>query len=687
MDALQYKYKVFTHQVGGTRKLYNYSDNFQEFALNETKKNPKKEAYESIFIYTDAAKEQNDKINSLSGVKDVITDRIIFDFDHKQELDIALFSARTLVNNLIKQGVDKDAIRIYFSGNKGYHVEMVLDDEYITQPQFKTLVYNLASGLEGFDLSINDPNRVFRSPLSYNAKSKKYKYPIPIDQFLDEDLTSEEFAFSDYAQNPFGKEAYKDITELMKNYKKIKIPETLKPMMITEEKQKTSTEMTIEPSGEKPDMTHKPKHLSEAKYALMLGFFEEGERHHACMIMAATFRALGYPKEVSYNMLKSMVRLRNRRLGLPEEVLDDTKTDLWTEVSSVYSPTWTGATYSEKDGLLAKTIQLYELNKTADQEFGLVEIKDIADHFKDFAVNIDKNTIKLGIEEIDNKVRITTSMFVCLLAPPSAGKTSVAFGVLNAISKNNEKAIFFSMDMAIPQIYQRLIQRETGDEESTIMKNYQEGNAAKIEEYQNILNQEFKNVKFCFRTGVTTDNIRNSIIAEIDKMGVKPRLVVIDYLECIAGPFSDPTANKALIATQLKDIANELGVCIFLLVQPAKISGDPSHELTSYTQIKGSSVLGEAATIVMAMYRPGFSPKTPQDDKFLTINVVKNRMGKLSSTDLHWHGLTGRLRQLQDEERVELEQIRERKAIEASGGTNEYIQGGKFVPKSRGDLY
>jgi len=403
------------------------------------------------------------------------------------------------------------------------------------------------------------------------------------------------------------------------------------------------------------------------------------------MTLAATFRSMGYPKEVAYNTLKGILRLRNRRLGIEENVDYDTKSELWKEITSVYKPEWKGGTYSEKDGILATTIERYSLETTQDQEFGLVNIWDVADHFKDFAQNIDKNTIRLGIDEIDKKVRITTSMFVCLLAPPSAGKSSVAFGILNELSKIDERAIFFSMDMAIPQIYQRLIQRHTGDDEDLIMKNYKEGNVEAIKKYQEILNGEFKNVRLCFRTGVTTENIRNAIISEIDKMGIKPRLVVIDYLECIQGPFSDPTANKALIATQLKDIANELGICIFLLVQPAKISGDPSQELTSYTQIKGSSVLGEAATIVMAMYRPGFSPKNPHEDKFLTINVVKNRMGKLSSTDLHWEGLTGRVRALNSEEKAELADVKERRKNQESGDVNPNVVGGKFIPK--GNLY
>ena len=122
--------------------------------------------------------------------------------------------------------------------------------------------------------------------------------------------------------------------------------------------------------------------------------------------------------------------------------------------------------------------------------------------------------------------------------------------------------------------------------------------------------------------------------------------------------FSDPTASKAFIATSLKDIANELGICIFLLVQPTKHLADPSTEISSQTAIKGSGVIIEASTIILGLYRPGFSPDHPEDDKFATIVVLKNRMGPLSKTDLSWDGLTGHMRSLSEDEKKDLEALK-----------------------------
>jgi hypothetical protein len=71
------------------------------------------------------------------------------------------------------------------------------------------------------------------------------------------------------------------------------------------------------------------------------------------------------------------------------------------------------------------------------------------------------------------------------------------------------------------------------------------------------------------------------------------------------------------------------------------------------------------------MSRPGFSPINPEDDRFAIISSVKDRMGSLVSVPVGWHGLTGRFSELSDEDKIELNNVKERrkeeKAAKASG--------------------
>ena len=287
--------------------------------------------------------------------------------------------------------------------------------------------------------------------------------------------------------------------------------------------------------------------------------------------------------------------------------------------------------------------------------------------FKDFASNIDKNTLKLGIESFDKEIRVTTSTLVMLLAPPATGKTSLTFGILNATSNQGIKSMFFSLDMAAPQAYQRLAQRHTGLHSDKIFEAYKNNNTSVINTISDTLGVEYKNVKFCFRGAMSIETIRENILKQKEIQGEFPKLVVIDYLESITTSFSDSSASKAFAARALKDMANEFGICIFLLVQPRLSGGDGSTELNSYTDIKGSSVLSECASQIFSMYRPGFNPKNSADDNFISITVVKNRMGQLGRFDYHWTGLTGAIRELTQEERADLKSLLEQKAAEKKG--------------------
>jgi ABC-type dipeptide/oligopeptide/nickel transport system ATPase subunit len=640
-------YRVFIKQLNSARKLYSL-DTYHQDVNNIISGDIQSDYYESIFIYNDLQKAQIDAKKSAAGISDVVTDRLVFDFDN-EDPGLALIDARNLSETL-RNHFATNEIRSFFSGSKGFHIEVHFNT-LITNTQFKNIVLPLGSKYNTFDQKIKDAQRVFRYPLTRHQKTGRYKIPLTYDELmsftLDEiiagsELTEENEAHFVETMNSFVVSSF-DVKSLIKEEKK-------KETLLNE------IDFSSEEILNKPDLSRKPKHMSDVKFVLQEGFFEEGERNEALVILAATYRYLGYNKEIAHNMLKATMRLRNRRLNLQPYDAHQ----IWLEViEPVYGPNWKGGTFSENEGLLKKTIEKYKLNKTDSNLHELVDLNSVSDYFKDFALNIDKNTLKLGIDEVDSKLRITTGMLVSLLAAPGAGKSSIAMSILNTVSKNDTKAIFFSLDMSMQQTYQRLIQKHTAHQSDTIFNNYKNNNSKAIDNYKNIITNEYANVKFSFKSGLTVDGIREIIINEQNLTGVLPKLIVVDYLECVHGPFSDPTANKALIATQLKDIANHFSICVLLLVQPRLSAGGPAGELNSYTDIKGSSVLGEASAVVLTLSRPGFNPKNKNTDKFACITVVKNRMGELSSTDLGWDGLTGNVRILTSEEENDLQDLRE----------------------------
>lgn len=612
-------------------------------------KDTSKDHYVSLFHYNEEHYKQWKNTNTVAGIKDVTTDKLFFDFDSLQNLEKAREDAITLITRLMEKGIKSDNIQIAFSGQKGYCIE-IITDKVMTQEEFKNITFGLAGDLSTFDKVVNDSQRLTRVLGTQHPKTKLFKYPLSITQICE--LPSDEI-----------KKLATDINnvneDILEGWHEISLPESIYNLRIKKEEKKLDNDYVSDAPD--LDLTKKPKWISDAKYALQMGFFGEGERNNAFMILGATYKAQGFPKEVTYRMLKGVAEIQANRSG--QEIYNSK--ELWKNiVQVVYSPTWKGATYSyDNTPLLQDVTKRLNLKTEKIEENILVPVTSVTEIFKKFATEIDKNTIKLGIDDIDKQVRVTTSMLVGLLAPPGAGKTTIAYGVLNHLSKSGLKSDFYSLDMGAPLIYQRLIQRHTGMSSDTIFKMYQ-NNDSRIKEFENIISKEYDNVKFCFRSGITVDNIRENLNERKNNGEELPKLIVIDYLECLQGPYSDSTANTSFIAQQLKDLANDFSICVLLLLQPQKHAGDPSAELLSYRNIKGSSAIEQACSIVFTLWRPGFSPKNPREDRYVTIAVVKNRMGGLGMFDFSWDGLTGTLTSLDELEKEELDELRKRKAAE-----------------------
>jgi hypothetical protein len=107
-----------------------------------------------------------------------------------------------------------------------------------------------------------------------------------------------------------------------------------------------------------------------------------------------------------------------------------------------------------------------------------------------------------------------------------------------------------------------------------------------------------------------------------------------------------------------------MDICVFILFQPNKLLGSPSDEVKSYNSAKGSGAIAQSVSAMLGMNRPGYNPRNPEMDKFATVSCLKNRMGKLFSLDFGWHGLSGTFSTLTDEDRQELQGIREERDSE-----------------------
>jgi len=617
--------------------------------------------YSSIYYYNEEQYQQFQISGTVKGIKDVLTDKLVFDFDSKNDLIAASASAQLVIYNLTKLGVQEKDIEIYFSGNKGFNVIITLD-RLVTPEQNAQLASTIAKDII-YDKTLYDAPQILRIPGTKHQVSKLYKIPLTLQQLFNESIDE----IKQRASN------LDNITDTF-NWDVSRLPEKL-----LQEVKKPEPKPKV--NYEKIDFTQKPSNWRNCKYSLLQGYFgeEAGERHHALTILAATCRGLGYDKETTYYLCKSALKKQSARTGRDEFP----KEELWDNIinSSIFSDGWEGGQYSCKtDPWLKSYCESLGEHKCKDKEDEnpCITSSDMFNIFEDYASNFENNIIKIGIPEMDENVTLVASSLAGLLGQPGAGKTSFALNYLLNTSLRGIPSMFFSLDMGLPIVYAKLVQKESELDFKTVMKMFKDDKETS-NDYAQDINEKYKNVTFNFKSGLTVADMKNAVKEQQEKSGKKIKLVIIDYLECIAGPYSDPLANTGFVANQLKDLANELNVCVLLLLQTQKHSTpDISDPLLSLKGVKGSSLIEQSCSTILTLWRDGYNPSHVQDDKYISFAVVKNRFGSLWKGDFGWRGITGDIHQLSEEEVQELKNFRERKKMEKIIEAKELAEGDKM---------
>lgn len=621
----------FYKLIPATENIYDYIDHNRDY-------------YSSIFRYNEKHFQHWKAQGSIAGITDVTTNCLVWDFDNKEDVNKAKEQAEILVKRLIDSDIDSSAIQISFSGAKGFAV-VIEGTQQFTPSEFKTITAKVAEGLK-YDESVSDASRLFRVPATKHPKSGLYKRPLTMDQFKT--LSVDEI--KGLAALP----PDETVSNVINSWVPTEIPSSITYIPPKKDKVKQSGAIP-----EELDFSKKPKWLSETKYALQNGFFEGGERNEAMMILAATYRMQGFPKVVTHRMLKGVAELQAKRTNSEPFSSDE----IWGNiVSVVYGNHWKGGTYGPNHPLLQRTREKYNLKDTSKDAMLPAHIHDIHPKFKNYVMNIDKNTIKTGIKSLDDAVFISTGANVGIVGAPGSGKSSIALDILSNTSRAGIKSVFISLDMARTRIYEKLLYRVSGKSRRDLYEIFQK-HPIQEELLLNQIKEEYGNVYFYDKSASSVEEICAYIDA-CNELAVTPedrvKLVVLDYFEMVSVDGNgDETSNSKKVAMQLQGIVNNYDVAQIVLTQPNKFSGSMEQPIKSYTNIKGSSFLAQSFRIVLGIYREGFDPQHPEDDKYLSVNVLKNDLGETAHLDFYWEGKRGKITEIDEEGLQHLKAIRE----------------------------
>lgn len=586
---------------------------------------------------------------SVSGTQDVETRKIVFDFDSDNDIAAAREDSIETTNRLLKLGFKPNSLQVCFSGNKGFSVEVSID-EYITQPQFEKIIYKLAGDLKTFDSKIKDPQRLFRMPLTKHNSSGLYKIPLTLKQLKD--LTVKQILMEAKKLKP----EHWDVIDSWK--KDNKLPKELKNIETKKEEVKPKEE-PVEKIKTDIDFSKKPPWMSEARFMLQEGYFKKGNRNEAFMILATTYKIAGFDATQTYYLLEAVAEKQSFRNNEDRKESQDIKSEI---IDVVFSPNWKGGIYSEEENTLLKNlIKMYNLSMYSEKLSKPKFIYDIGSKFKHYVKNLDKNTIKTGIDSLDEKIFLSTGANVGILGAPGSGKTSLALNILNNTSKAGIKSVFVSLDMASNRMYEKMMYKVTGLNREELYDKFKTDNENELIEK---IEKEFGNVFFMDKTATSVEDIKEYVKKCEEQCGEKIKLVMIDYFERVHSDSNDDYSGSKKVASQIQDLVSELDICSITLLQPNKMSGDMSKPIKSYSNIKGSSFLAQSFRMILSIYREGFNPEDNKNDKYITINCLKNDLGEPCQIDFKWNGRKGEILELSGMDKHELKSLRDSKKDE-----------------------
>lgn len=654
------RYIRFQQGVNSKGALIPYD---QTFIDEEVKKYPNSDWYRSLYQYEEDAKNYFESKDSIRGFKGgAYTNSLIFDFDSKENTELARADAIELLNRL--QTLDEidvsKSASAFFSGRKGFHIELVTNREF-NPDDTKMICSALCTGLKTFDTSIYNTTRLFRIPNTKHQTTKLYKIELGLDDLVN--LSMEDIL--EIAKTPNKALETPEPCDGEKLYKTH--IETAKLLYAEMAKSKQVIVDTEEVEGIRGldliDFDKCPKNKPRCVYALEHGIMVpgQGERNELFRALAVYNRNQGFDKETTHNILKSIAR-KNAILYPESEAY--TKEEIWnTVIASAFSGDFKqipGATGISADNPHIKrycnlvgqyTDKLCTLHNKANKTKSTVQIEEVSNSFNKFASNFDKNTVRTGIKLIDNYMNIAIGTVTLVAGASGSGKTSLCLEVLENCNKTDQHSVFFSLDMHKNLVYLKLATKLTQYTQKQIMQFYKENNQEKKEEIKAIIKRHYGNVFFDFSGTLTMEQMRDKVLDIEQQNGVKIKMVLVDYASRISGPYSDKHANASYNALKSTEVADVTDAAWIIIAQVARQSGNGSTPLRSKRVAKDSGDWEEAASNVITVWRP-FMGIEGKDD-IMRLFLAKNRMGRELERPLNWNGAKGKIWDMTD---IELEQ-------------------------------
>lgn len=239
-------------------------------------------------------------------------------------------------------------------------------------------------------------------------------------------------------------------------------------------------------------------------------------------------------------------------------------------------------------------------------------------------INSQNKGIEFRFKKLSNVANIQEHDLVVLAARTGIGKSGFCLNLLEDIS-DRYNCIYFNMEIAEKQLYQRLVSINSGISMKYLENPVTDFQSSKIKEScQTIANKKIK----IFNQAQTIAHLRRIIINESKQSHT---VVFIDHVGLII-PQKNTSIyeNITAITKELRQISLNYN-CTIILVSQLNRNAD-SSSIPKLSDLRDSGELEQSATTVILMHDENQEKNISKNQIELTFLIAKNRNGSLGKT-------------------------------------------------------
>lgn len=230
--------------------------------------------------------------------------------------------------------------------------------------------------------------------------------------------------------------------------------------------------------------------------------------------------------------------------------------------------------------------------------------------------NLEQNAFSLGnwLPSLATRVRrLVPGELVLLIGNTGVGKTALLSNI--ALAARPLPTLMFELELPCEMLFERFVASKTDLPCRIVEETYASGETLGTA----ALAHHFPHLYLCWESRQTVDQLEAIISRSELKIGRRPKVVLLDYVQLVGGPGKGRYERVSNVAEELKIIAKATQTIIFVASQISR-PDDDDPEITLH-DAKESGSLENSSGLVLGVWRD------PDNAALLHLKILKNTKG------------------------------------------------------------